>query len=418
MQQDTITPDQIIRDGDTLVSADEMYEFGFFTPEASRYRYLGIWYKTISPQRVVWVANRNTPIQDSSGEFRVLTNGSLLVTAGGVNNTTINVWSSNTSLMVSSTTINPVAQLLSSGNLVVRGSNGDGGYIWQSFDYPTDTFLAGMKFGKDLVSGMDRRWRPWKSADDPSPGEYVAFMDTNGFPQLFEQKGSVRIARYGPWNGVTFNGMPNHANSVLTHEFVFDDKEVYYRYELVNSSAPSIVYVNPEGSFLRLNWVNRTQEWLPYWNAIIDMCSRLSVCGPNGRCNPNSSPACSCMEGFVPQNPDEWSASEWSSGCRRRTPLDCPNAEGFRVFKNIKLPDTRRSWYNRSMTLGECATACKRNCSCTAYANIDIRRGGSGCLLWYGDLFDIRNVDESQDLYVRMAQSDITSKLINCFHDD
>ncbi|KAI3808984.1 hypothetical protein L1987_24948 [Smallanthus sonchifolius] len=329
----------------------------------------------------LWVANRETPVRDSSGVFRVHTNGSLPVISGS-NNTT--VWSSNTSL-VSPITMNPVAQLLSSGNLVVRGNGTERSFLWQSFDYPGDTFPPGMKFGKDLVSGHDRRWRPWRSLDDPSPGEYVAFMNTDGFPQLFEQQGSVPIARFG-------------SNSqVRTME----------RYALVNSSVLSRVYVNPEGSFIRLNWASRTQEWLTYWNVNIDMCSWFR-CGPNGRCNPNKSPACSCMEGFEPQNPDEWSASEWSSGCRRRTPLDCPNEEGFQVFKNVKLPDTRRSWYNRSMTLGECTNACKRNCSCTAYANIDITMGRSGCLLWSDDLLDVRTVEESQDLYVRMALSDLT----------
>ncbi|KAI3520121.1 hypothetical protein L1887_09345 [Cichorium endivia] len=137
------------------------------------------------------------------------------------------------------------------------------------------------------------------------------------------------------------------------------------------------------------------------------MCSRYGLCGPYGKCNPNNSPACSCLDGFEPRNPGEWSASEWSSGCRRRTPLECQNGDGFQVFKNAKMPDTRRSWYNRSMMLGECEKACKRNCSCTAFANIDVTMNGSGCLLWFDDLMDIRTVDESQDLFVRMAVSDI-----------
>ncbi|PWA85112.1 GPCR kinase [Artemisia annua] len=266
-----------------------------------------------------------------------------------------------------------------------------------------------MKFGKDLVSGIDRRWTPWKSIDDPSPGEYVAFMDTNGFPQLRELKGSVSFLRLGPWNGITFNGMPNHGrNSILTHEFIFNDKEVFYRYALVNSSAVvSRVIVTPEGSFLRMNWINRTQEWFLYLNVYMDMCSRYGVCGPYGKCNVNNSPTCSCMEGFVPRNPDEWSASVWSSGCRRKTPLNCPNGDGFRVFKNVKVPDTRHSWYNRNMTLTECGAACERNCSCIAYSTIDITKG-NGCLMWFDDLMDVRTVDDSQDLYVRMAISDLT----------
>lgn len=404
-----MTVHQVIRDGDTLVSAGKVYELGFFSPGRSRKRYLGIWYKNISPQTVVWVANRETPITDSSGVFRLATNGSLLVIAGS--NKSI-FWSSNTSL-VSPIIINPVAQLLDSGNLVVKG-DGKESFIWESFDYPGDTFLPGMKFGKDLVSGKDRRWRPWKSLDDPSPGEFVGFMDDNGFPQLFEAQGSVPLTRYGPYNGNTFNGLPYHSsNAPFNHKFVFNDKEVYYMYTTVNNSFIARIYVDPKGYFLHMNWVDRSQKWLPYWQEATDMCARFGICGPNGWCNPHNSPSCSCMEGFEPQNPDEWSASKWSSGCRRRTPLECPKEDGFRVFKNIKLPDTRRSWYNRSMTLDECARVCKSNCSCTAYANIEITKyGGRGCLLWFHDLMDVRTVEESQDLFVRMALSDLISKPI------
>ncbi|KAI3793423.1 hypothetical protein L1987_36042 [Smallanthus sonchifolius] len=399
--QDTITADQAIQDNDTLVSANEIYELGFFSPRSSGNRYLGIWYKNIST--VVWVANREVPITDSSGVFRVHTNGSLLVIAGS-NNTT--VWSSNTDL-TSLTTRNPVAQLLSSGNLVVRERDQDS-FIWESFDYPGDNLLPGMKCGKDLVSGRDRRWRTWKSLDDPSPGQYSAYLDTNGFPQLFVAQGLDPRLRYGPWNGVTMNGLPiRQNNAIITHEFVMNDKEVYYRY-MVNSSFIVRLYFDPEGNAIVLNWVDRTKEWIQYWNSNIGLCSPYGLCGPYGRCNPNNLPTCSCMEGFEPQNPDEWSASQWSSGCRRRTALDCPNGDGFQVFRNITLPDTRRSWYNRSMTLDECAAACKSNCSCIAYANIETVNARSGCLIWSDDLIDVRTVDESHDLYVRMAVSDIT----------
>ncbi|CAN0839987.1 G-type lectin S-receptor-like serine/threonine-protein kinase SD1-1 [Linum grandiflorum] len=50
--------------------------------------------------------------------------------------------------------------------------------------------------------------------------------------------------------------------------------------------------------------------------------------------------------------------------------------------------------------------SCVRNCSCTAYANLDTRNGGSGCLIWFTVLLDIRALyDYDQDLYIRMAAS-------------
>ncbi|MFS7957712.1 putative non-specific serine/threonine protein kinase [Helianthus anomalus] len=64
------------------------------------------------------------------------------------------------------------------------------------------------------------------------------------------------------------------------------------------------------------------------------------------------------------------------------------------------------------MTLAECEAACKRNCSCMGYVNSDIRNGGSGCLLWLGDLVDIRLDDKTQQLYIRMPASELTSKAL------
>jgi hypothetical protein len=72
------------------------------------------------------------------------------------------------------------------------------------------------------------------------------------------------------------------------------------------------------------------------------------------------------------------------------------------------LPDTSSSWYNKTMNLVECQKVCMKNCSCTAYTNVDIRNGGSGCLLWFGDLVDMRVfLQWGQDLYIRVPSSEL-----------
>ena len=78
----------------------------------SKYRYLGILYKKVFRQTVVSVANRVTPLTDTTGVLKVNNMGILLLLNG--NNTLI--WSSNSSL--SATNINIVAKLLDLGNLV------------------------------------------------------------------------------------------------------------------------------------------------------------------------------------------------------------------------------------------------------------------------------------------------------------
>ncbi|XP_021287347.1 G-type lectin S-receptor-like serine/threonine-protein kinase At4g27290 [Herrania umbratica] len=136
---DKISPSESLTDGTTLVSSDGSFVLGFFTPGSSENRYLGIWYNNIPMQNVVWVANRITPINDTTGLLKIESTGRVVLL--GQNQTT--VWSINSTGAAQNT----ILQLLDSGNLVARdGNDGDSeNYFWQSFDHPTDTMLPGMK---------------------------------------------------------------------------------------------------------------------------------------------------------------------------------------------------------------------------------------------------------------------------------
>ncbi|KAF5801493.1 putative protein kinase RLK-Pelle-DLSV family [Helianthus annuus] len=410
---DNISAHQEIRDGKaTLVSEGEMFELGFFSPGKSKNRYLGIWYKKISYGTVVWVANRNTPIADRSGMLKLNKQGNLVIRSGD----NPMVWSSN------STGNNSVvvAQILDTGNLVVWNKNK---MIWQSFDYPGDTHLPGMKIGKDLVTGSQMFLTSWKSPDDPSIGEYTSIYDTNGYPQNLRLQGEIIVGRLGPWNGLGFSGFPiEKENHIYSIKFVMNEKDIYATYELKSSVVQRMV-VTWDGKSLILQWIERIEDWFVYANAEVDTCDRYSLCGPYGICSINKHPPCSCMDGFEPRNPKEWEASDWVSGCIRKKPLHCKNGneigdgdgDGFWKIAGVKVPDTRRSWYNMSMTLGECEMACKMNCNCTGYANLDIRNGGSGCLLWLDELLDTREYDADQDIYIRMAASELEGTHLHVF---
>ncbi|CAI0405666.1 unnamed protein product, partial [Linum tenue] len=67
IETDTIKPNNPLRDGDVLVSGRQTFSLGFFSPKNSIRRYLGIWYHNVSEQTVIWVANRDAPLNDTSG---------------------------------------------------------------------------------------------------------------------------------------------------------------------------------------------------------------------------------------------------------------------------------------------------------------------------------------------------------------
>jgi hypothetical protein len=81
----------------------------------------------------------------------------------------------------------PLLQLLDTGNLVLtdekNGNSED--YLWQSFDYPADTMLPGMKFGWDLKRGLNRRIIAWKNWDDPSSGDFISEMTLHNYPEAY-----------------------------------------------------------------------------------------------------------------------------------------------------------------------------------------------------------------------------------------
>ncbi|KAJ0635896.1 putative protein kinase RLK-Pelle-DLSV family [Helianthus annuus] len=394
---DTIYANQPIKDGETIISEGEMFELGFFSPGKSMNRYLGIWYKKISNRTVVWVANRDSPVNDTSGMFKVSSNGNLQILSGS--NTL--VWSFNSTVPRRSYNLVVVVQLLDTGNLVVWDS-GSQNLIWQSFDYPGDTLLAGMKIGKDLVTGLEWFMTSWKSPDDPSIGQVI-------------------ISRFGPWNGNGYSGHPiDNKNPIYFSQFVNNDKEISYKKELRSSVNQIRIVLTYDGKTQIFHWNERIQDWIMYGDLKVDSCDRYELCGPYGICSISKHPPCTCMQGFEPKNPEQWDASDWSSGCQSQKPLNCGSGDGFKKISGVKLPDTRLSWYNYSMTLGECEMFCRKNCSCTCYANLDIRNGGSGCLIWFGELMDIREYDDNHDIYVRVAASELAgtyvSSIINCPH--
>ncbi|XP_022877625.1 G-type lectin S-receptor-like serine/threonine-protein kinase At4g27290 isoform X2 [Olea europaea var. sylvestris] len=404
-QTDTITTTQILRDGETIVSSGGIFELGFFSPGNSKHRYVGMWYKKIKVKTVVWVANREIPVSNTSGiVLKVIEPGLLVLlneSNGGI------IWSSYTSRHVKT----PVAILLDSGNLVLKDANddGQGNFLWESFNNPTDTLLPGMKLGWNF--GKEVYLSSWNNNDDPSSGDFTYHLDPSGYPQLVMKRGSDVVFKTGPWNGLGYSGMPDlRNNSIFNFGVVINKNEAYHAYELLGSII-SRYAVNPSGVAERWMWISRTQSWVVYITAPTDNCDRYKVCGAYGSCNIENSPVCGCLDRFLPKDPEGWDSADWSAGCDRRTSLNCQNGDVFLRYSGIKLPDTQYSWFNKSMTLDECKVVCLKNCSCMAYSQLDISKGGSGCLLWFKDLIDIRQLSEAgQDIYIRMASSELELK--------
>ncbi|KAI9185628.1 hypothetical protein LWI28_008963 [Acer negundo] len=170
---DTITSNQSITDPETIISAGGRFELVFFSPKNDTNYYLGIWYRTVSPQTVVCVANREYPILN------------------------IVIFDSKMSYIVTDTSSSNATNttLLDSGNLILIDQHSQ--VVWQSFDYPTDTLLPGMKLGYDHSTGISRSLVSWKSSQDPAPGVFPLVQDFMEGPEQLNIKNGSKIYRTG-----------------------------------------------------------------------------------------------------------------------------------------------------------------------------------------------------------------------------
>ncbi|KAK6932452.1 Serine-threonine/tyrosine-protein kinase, catalytic domain [Dillenia turbinata] len=390
-------PNQSLGDGDVLLSKNENFALGFFTPNnSSRRRYVGIWYNKVTEKNVVWVANRENPINNTSGVLSIDQRGNLLLY--DASRRTL-VWSANVSSKGSH------IQLLDSGNLVLVEENSTL-YVWQSFDHPIDTLLSGMKIGLDRKTGQNRFLTSWRSSDDPSQGDYMCKLDVSGSPLFFLYKGSTRLCRTAPWPWL----LPTlflQSNSFRYFYFFSNNQDgVLYSYTLDDSSVTTRLVVDDSGYVSSYMWNERDKRWNSIWSAPKDICHEYRHCGAYSICAPGGPIMfeCSCLPGFEPKSPRDWHWRDGSSGCVRKQNISlCGNGEGFLKVAQMELPDTSLVGATKFVNSLECRQQCLRNCSCTAYATTLGNEKENVCLMWFGELMDMRPAPKwGIDLLVRV----------------
>ncbi|KAL6313964.1 hypothetical protein AAG906_011694 [Vitis piasezkii] len=129
-------------------------------------------------------------------------------------------------------------------------------------------------------------------------------------------------------------------------------------------------------------YFNSSNKWDVMYTVQNDQCDNYGHSGANGICRIDNRPICECLDRF---------------------------GQGFIKLRGVDLSDLLKFWENTSMTGKECEVECLKSCSCTAYTNSNISRGGSGFFIWFGDLIDIRELvqDIEQLIYIRIPASEL-----------
>ncbi|PRQ19871.1 putative protein kinase RLK-Pelle-DLSV family [Rosa chinensis] len=381
-----ITPSRPLAEGQTLVSPGLRFELGFFNPNSSANKYVGLWHKSIYPRKYVWVANRDNPLaaRDTFVSLRIGSSGSLELVDGKQ----ISVWSANISNCSS-------AVLLDNGNFVVKDDMG--AHMWESSNNPSDSLLPSM-VGKQIFLTS------WRSDNDPSTGIFKAGYSAELPSQSFIWiNGSIPYWRSGPWDQSKYIGVtPGTRYNSYSFNKIPSDKIFIY------------IDISSEG-VLRTMFSESGKNWYLDWESWKSPCDNYGACGPFGVCTASDSPICKCLKGFIPKSNEEWSKRNWSGGCVRRTNLSCETntndsvsskgKDGFLKLERVKVPDFHEYLNSVSLDkLEDCKIQCLSNCSCLAYAYVDT----IGCLVWSKDLIDMQKFPSlGEDLYIRLAPSEL-----------
>ncbi|TXG69085.1 hypothetical protein EZV62_004020 [Acer yangbiense] len=342
----TLEQSQQLEDGQHLVSADKTFKLGFFSPGTSKYRYLGIWFNTpydenypelFDSRKVVWVANRNIPIFEKSGVLLTIDElGKLKISYNGGSSIALS--------FVQSKNINASATLLDSGNFVFKEVDSDGSterILWQSFDYPTDTLLPGMKLGMNLKTGHFWSLTSWISESLPAEGSFslTTGVGINGSSLIIIRWKRSVYWTSGVWQNGHFELLPTLSNEGYGYKnfsYISNEYEKYFTYSIIGNHTLARYMLDSKGAIAESTGL-----------APFGACSYKFDLG--------------CVEQILPD-------------CRSRNDR-FELRKGFMSVQGVTFDGS----YN--LSLFDCEAMCLNNCSCRAY-DFFINGSQTGCEIW------------------------------------
>ncbi|KAF5480910.1 hypothetical protein F2P56_001614 [Juglans regia] len=337
-QKDAIKPGEVLGYSQQLVSADGRFQLGFFNLSNPVGNYLGTWYTNDTLNHRLWIANPDTPISVGQGNLTMDGDGLLKILHDGGSPIPLNA---------NKTAPNSIAALENSGNLVVKELNPDGStkrILWESFDYPTNTLLPGMKLGISYKTG--KRWTltSWLARENPAPGGFSLEwnLTANGMRQLaIRHRGDMYwLSGVGSNSYFANFGSISSDAGIYNFSYVTNENESYFSYSVLDG---------------------RISRWiLTSGGALMDFLDSPFV--SFGLCFSDSS----------------------APGCVQRSSPICRNSsKTFQKRKGYFVSSSPRLDENSSISVYDCWDRCWNDCSCDGFCTLqDIE---TGCRFFGGE---------------------------------
>jgi hypothetical protein len=343
---DTLKPGDTLNSSSFLVSAKGTFALGFFRriDSTSNESYVGI-SDMADPSMAfnlyVWFGNRGRPLVNHSGMLTLDNNGTLKIVRQG----------EDPMVIYTSPTKNIVGTLLDTGNFVLKELDFDGStkrVLWQSFDYPMDTLLPGMRLGVNHKTGQTWSITSWLTTEIPDQGPFALEWDPKGRELIIKQRG-VTYWKSGVLIDSQFENISPDVTSMYDFHIVSNQNEEYFYFSNKNQSLMSEWLLTFMGQFkdLRGPDIGRADNCYGYDN--------------NGGCQELVQPV-----------------------CRQR-------GDTFEIRSGYYVIGDSLRTNNSSLGISDCKAICWSNCNCVAFTSQFAN--DTGCGFWTGEFKAGQNND-------------------------
>ena len=341
-----------------LISQSGIFSAGFY-PVGDNAYCLAIWFTKPSydgKNAVVWMANRDQPVNGNFSKLSLLESGNLILTDARRSV----VWA------IKAVGISPVGlHLLDTGNLVLRTS--DGVIQWQSFDSPTDTLLPYQPLTRNTRLVSSRTKTSFFS------GFYKLYFDNNNVLSLVFDGPDVSSVYWPPpwmvswqagrsaYNSSRIALLDSFGSFSSSDDFKFQSSDFGERVQrrlTLGIDGNLRLYSFEEG--------RGKGNWVVTWQAITLQCNIHGICGPNSICNyvPSSESGrrCSCIPGYEVKN-----GTDRTYGCVPKFNLSGDSRRvGFLRFPHVEFYGYDYGYYP-NYTLEMCENLCLNLFGCVGF---------------------------------------------------
>ncbi|KAK7405401.1 hypothetical protein VNO78_06669 [Psophocarpus tetragonolobus] len=347
----TLKPGDTLNTTDELCSENSKYCIKFYQMNPGvNYTFLTINDNGKDNAAVVWVANRDQRIVDKDSAVLVLDKSGVLKIESN-NGVSIILYSS------PQPSNNTVASLMNTGNFVLQQlhPNGTKSVLWQSFDYPTDTLLPGMKLGVNHKTSHNWSLVSWLGLLNARFGAFSLEWEPITRELIIKRRGQLC------WKSGELRDNDGSMHNTQ-YKIVSNENESYF--EITSSNDELTKWVLLETGQV----INRKGD---------DNVARADMC-----------------YGF---NTDE-GCQKWEElpSCRNRG--DAFEAREVYVNSNLKT-------YLANTTYGtsDCRDICWKNCSCDGYTRY--YTGGTGCVFLHWNSTDGANFASGGEMFYILVKN-------------